>query len=72
MSPGSMPSSLMMPVHEWEGQQARDTHNSSNPPFSEGPGRKTKMRSLRRTSGRKPGQLGHRSQTLRLVATPDA
>ena len=58
-------------VQELEAQLAKDSHNSSKPPASDGLRRKTK--SLRTTSGKKPGgQLGHRGQTLRLVATPDA
>lgn len=62
---------LVARVQELEARQAKDSHNSSKPPSSDGVRRKTK--SLRRRSGKKPGgQLGHRGETLRLVATPDA
>ncbi len=61
---------LVARVQELEARLAKDSHNSGKPPSSDGLGRKTK--SLRKKSGRKPGgQLGHRGQTLRLVAAPD-
>src|SRR5260221_12879545 len=58
---------LLERVQELEARLAKDSHNSSKPPSSDGLARKTK--SLRRRSGKKPGgQLGHRGETLRLVA----
>lgn len=61
---------LLARVQELEARLAKDSHNSSKPPSSDGLVRKIK--SLRRRSGKKPGgQLGHRGQTLRLVAEPD-
>jgi transposase len=61
---------LLGQVTVLEGRLAKDSHNSSKPPSSDGLRRKTK--SLRQKSGRKPGgQLGHRGETLRLQATPD-
>jgi transposase len=64
---------LLARVSELEAQLAqtrRDSHTSSKPPSSDGLRRKT--RSLRKPSGKKAGgQLGHRGETLHLVATPD-
>jgi transposase len=61
---------LQARVQELEARLAKDSHNSSKPPSSDGLARKTK--SLRKRSGKKPGgQLGHRGETLRLVATAD-
>src|SRR5690349_10844383 len=57
-------------VQELEARLAKDSHNSGKPPASDGLRRKT--RSLRKRSGKKPGgQIGHRGETLHLVATPD-
>lgn len=61
---------LAAQVQELQARLAKDSRNSGKPPSSDGLGRKTK--SLRKKSGKKPGgQLGHRGQTLRLVAMPD-
>jgi transposase len=64
---------LVERVQELEAHLAKDSHNSSKPPSSDGLGRVVrKAKSLRKRSGKKPGgQLGHRGETLRLVATPD-
>jgi transposase len=52
---------------------ATDSHNSSKPPSSDGPGSKPHPKSLRVRSGRKPGgQPGHRGHHLALVDAADA
>src|SRR5258708_4930223 len=62
---------LVAHVQELEARLAKDSHNSGKPPSSDGLARKTK--SLRKRTGKQPGgQIGHRGDTLRLVATPDA
>ena len=57
-------------VKTLEGQQAKDSHNSSLPPSSDRFVRAPK--SLRKKSGKKVGgQKGHRGHHLRQVQTPD-
>src|SRR5271165_5795544 len=61
---------LVRQMQDLQARLAKDSHNSSKPPSTDGLARKT--RSLRRRSGKKPGgQIGHRGETLRLVAVPD-
>src|SRR5258707_5598319 len=61
---------LLARVQELEGRLAKDRHNSSKPPSSDGLRRKTK--SLREKSGKKRGaQRGHPGHRVSLVATPD-
>ena len=56
--------------HERKGLLRKDSHNSSKPPSTDGPTRKT--RSQRIKSGRKiGGQRGHLGCTLPLVEQPD-
>jgi transposase len=62
---------LLERVQELEARLAKDSHNSNKPPASDPLGRK-RSRSQRRKTGKKPGgQLGHRGETLHLVALPD-
>jgi transposase len=61
---------LVAEVQQLQGQQAKDSHNSSKPPSGDGLARKTK--SLRTPSGKKPsGQPGHRGDHVTLAETPD-
>jgi transposase len=62
---------LVAQVQDLQARLAKDSHNSSKPPASDPLGRK-RPRSQRRRSGKKPGgQLGHRGETLHLVAIAD-
>src|SRR5258705_4096155 len=61
---------LLTRLEEVEGRLAKDSHNSSKPPSSDGPGRK--RRSRRTRSGKKTGgQPEHPGRTLMQVAQPD-
>jgi transposase len=57
-------------LSEVEGQLAKDSHNSSKPPSSDGPGRK-RVSPHRRSEKKTGGQPGHPGHTLKIVDTPD-
>jgi transposase len=61
-------------VRDLEVRLAKDSHNSSKPPSSDGFKRQLpRTRRLRRKTGKQPGgQLGHSGEPLHLVAEPDA
>jgi hypothetical protein len=61
---------LLAEVQALKGQLAKDSHNSSKPPSSDGLACKTK--SLRQKTGGKPGgQPGHPGHRVSLATTPD-
>ena len=64
---------LRSEVQALRGRLAKDSHNSSKPPSSDGPGSPKRVpKSLRGTSGRRPGgQPGHPGASLTLVEQPD-
>lgn len=57
-------------IQELEGQLAKDSHNSSKPPSSDGPRRKRRRQRAKseKPSGGQPGHAGHR---LMQLASPD-
>jgi hypothetical protein len=60
-------------IGELERQAGSDSHNSSKPPSSDGLRKKPAPKSLRKTSGRRPGRaMGDPSGHLEQVANPDA
>jgi transposase len=67
---------LRSEIEALRGRLVKDSHNSSKPPSSDGPGGpsgpKRVPKSLRKASGRRPGgQPGHPGHTLPLVEGPD-
>jgi transposase len=65
---------LRAEIQTLRGRLEKDSHNSSKPPSSDGPGTPKRVpKSLRGKSGRRPGgQPGHAGHSLTLVEQPDA
>jgi transposase len=63
---------LELRIKELESQLNKDSHNSNNPPSSDGLKKKNKTNSLRKKSDKKiGGQKGHAGKTLEMVKNPD-
>ncbi|WJW70119.1 IS66 family transposase (plasmid) [Candidatus Chlorohelix allophototropha] len=63
---------LIERIQTLEARLSQDSHNSSKPPSSDGFKRSPKKRSLRKSSGKKPGgQPGHEGQALKQSENPD-
>src|SRR5450432_259427 len=60
----------LLRIEELEKRLAKDSHNSSNPPSSDGLGRKLGL-PRKKSEKRSGGQAGHEGHTLMQVQTPD-
>src|SRR5579859_3541514 len=69
---GQQVQALAARVAELEARLKRDSHNSHQPPSSDGLAKLPRRRSRRKRSGKTPGgQPGHADTTLAQVAQPD-